>query len=154
MARCKQACLCSFGLTKCWLRRQFLARARCKQACLCSFGLTKCWLCLQFLAMAKCKQACLCSFGLTKLFDNCHFPCPSKFHLGTLIFAIFVYFRNHHQSTNVLMLSDLSRYRHFFSGLSIGCHIFYSNNIDVDPKCHPERSRKFSSTIRAAIGHA
>ena len=70
MAKCKQARLCSFGLTKSWLRRQFLATAKCKQARLCSFGLTKSWLRRQFLAMAKCKQARLCSFGLTKLFDN------------------------------------------------------------------------------------
>ena len=52
--------------------------AKCKQACLCSFGLTKCWLCLQFLAMAKCKQACLCSFGLTKLFNNLSQICTMR----------------------------------------------------------------------------
>ena len=52
--------------------------AKCKQARLCSFGLTKCWLRLQFLAMAKCKQTCLCSFGLTKLFDNLSQICTMR----------------------------------------------------------------------------
>ena len=39
---------------------------------LCSFGLTKSFLKVQFLAMAKLKQVWLCSFGLTKslFFEN------------------------------------------------------------------------------------
>ncbi|MFW5535495.1 MAG: hypothetical protein ACOCOU_07980, partial [Prevotella sp.] len=64
---------------------RFLAMAEIKQACLCSFGLTKTLdFILRFLAMAEIKQACLCSFGLTKTLrlsvSYYHPRCGSRSH--------------------------------------------------------------------------